>query len=84
MSKRKHPKDESLVLFGQQLAKIRKEKHLTQKQVACQLQVERSTYAYHEIGRTQLTLSCFVKIADAIGIPPQQLLEIYLQCRKEK
>ena len=84
MSKKKYSPDESQKVFGQHLAEIRKNNHLTQEQVAHQLQVNRSTYTYYETGKTQFTLSRFVKVAEAVGIPPLELFEVYLQHREEK
>jgi len=45
------------------IRKLRKERGLTQQQVAAQLNIERSTYAYYESGRTRLNLEIMVKLA---------------------
>jgi len=42
---------------------LRKEKGLTQQQVADCLGIERSTYAYYESGRTRLNADIIVKLA---------------------
>ena len=45
------------------IRKLRKEKGLTQQQVADVLQVDRSTYAYYESGRSKLSIDIIVKLA---------------------
>ena len=45
------------------IRKLRKEKHLTQQQVADYLGVDRSTYAYYESGRSRLSIDLMVKLA---------------------
>lgn len=84
MAKKKYSPDESQKDFGQHLAEIRKNNHLTQEQIARQLQVNRSTYTYYETGKTQFTLSRFVKVAEAVGVPPLELFKVYLQYQEEK
>ena len=43
--------------------KLREEKGLTQKQVADHLQIDRSTYAYYESGRTRINIDVMIKLA---------------------
>jgi len=45
------------------LRKLRKEKGLTQQQVADYLNLDRSTYAYYESGRTKASVDVIVKLA---------------------
>lgn len=45
------------------IRELRKERGLTQKQVAEYLQVDRSTYAYYESGRSKLSIDIMVKLA---------------------
>ena len=45
------------------IRKLRKEKGLTQRQVADYLQIDRSTYAYYESGRSKLNIDVVVKLA---------------------
>jgi len=45
------------------IRQLRKEKGLTQQQVADHLQIDRSTYAYYESGRTRLNIDVIVKLA---------------------
>ena len=42
---------------------LRKEKGLTQQQLADHLGIDRSTYAYYESGRTRLNIDVVVKLA---------------------
>jgi len=42
---------------------LRKERGLTQQQVADHLGIDRSTYAYYESGRTRLNIDVVVKLA---------------------
>lgn len=42
---------------------LRKERGLTQQQVADYLHLDRSTYAYYESGRTKLSIDVVVKLA---------------------
>ena len=43
--------------------KLRKEKDLTQQQLANHLGIDRSTYAYYESGRSKLSIDVVVKLA---------------------
>ena len=45
------------------IRKLRKERGLTQKQVADHLQIDRSTYAYYESGRTRINIDVIIKLA---------------------
>ncbi|MCL2494132.1 MAG: helix-turn-helix domain-containing protein [Oscillospiraceae bacterium] len=59
------------------IRRLRKERNLTQQQMADYLQIDRSTYAYYESGRTRLNIDFIVKLAHfykvsyatLIGIP---------------
>jgi len=42
---------------------LRKERGLTQQQLAAHLGIDRSTYAYYESGRTRLNIDVVVKLA---------------------
>ena len=45
------------------IRKLRKEKGLTQQQVADYLGIDRSTYTYYESGRSKLSIDIVVKLA---------------------
>ena len=47
----------------EKIRELRKAKGLTQEQVANQLNIDRSTYAYYESGRTRLNIDVVVKLA---------------------
>jgi len=65
------------------IRKLRKERNLTQQQVASHLGIDRSTYAYYESGRARInidvivTLAYFYKVSYAtlIGRPEPVLLD---------
>ena len=44
--------------------RLRKERGLTQQQVADHLQIDRSTYAYYESGRSRFNIDVLVGLAD--------------------
>jgi len=43
--------------------KLRKERNLTQQQVASYLEIDRSTYACYESGRTRTNIDVVIKLA---------------------
>ena len=45
------------------IRRLRKERNLTQQQLADYLGVDRSTYAYYESGRSKLNIDLMVKLA---------------------
>jgi len=45
------------------IRKLRRERNLTQREVAEYLGIERSTYAYYESGRSRLNIDIAVKLA---------------------
>ena len=45
------------------IRKLRRDRKLTQQQIADLLQIDRSTYAYYESGRTKLNIDIIVKLA---------------------
>ena len=47
----------------EKIRELRKENGLTQEQVANHLNIDRSTYAYYESGRTRLNIDVVVKLA---------------------
>jgi len=53
---------------------LRKEKGLTQRQVADHLQIDRSTYAYYESGRARINIDVIVKLAHFYQLPYAALL----------
>ena len=47
----------------ERIRELRKENSLTQQQVADYLQLDRSTYAYYESGRTRVSIDIMVQLA---------------------
>jgi DNA-binding XRE family transcriptional regulator len=66
--------------FGRALTAIRKEKGLTQEQVAFGAGVHRTYIAFLEGGRKQPSIDAVFKIASGLGLKPSELIarvEIY-------
>lgn len=55
--------------FSLILRQCRENSHLTQKQVAEALNVERSTYAYYETGTTHPSGTMIIKLAKIFNVP---------------
>ena len=51
------------------IRKLRRERNLTQQQVAEYLGIDRSTYAYYESGRSKLNIDLVVKLAQFYRVP---------------
>lgn len=60
--------------FGERLRKLRKNEDLTQEQIAKDLNIVRSTYAYYEIGRTYPDFSTLIRIAQLFNVSTDFLL----------
>ena len=69
--------DESLEQFlkhlGENIAFIRKEKGLSQIQLADEMDMERSNLRRIEAGRTNLTVATIYRICKALDIKPEEL-----------
>ena len=61
--------------FATQIRLLRKQMKLTQKDVADALQIERSTYAFYETGKTTPSLETLCKLSKVYGIPVDDLLK---------
>lgn len=62
-------------LIGQRLAKCRKEKHITQEQMAEHLDVSTAFISKIECGRTQINLERLVQICHFLEIEPSYILQ---------
>ena len=62
-------------LIGQRLAKCRKEKHITQEQLAEYLDVSTAFISRIECGRTQINLERLVQICHFLEIEPSYILQ---------
>jgi transcriptional regulator with XRE-family HTH domain len=60
--------------YSSPLQKLRKERGLTQQQVADFLHMDRSTYAYHEGGRTRANIDVLVELAHLYRVNLDDLL----------
>ena len=59
-----------------QLRTIRKASHLTQQQVADKLEMNRSTYAYYETGKTTPSIFTLMKLSQLFQVPIDYILNI--------
>lgn len=62
-------------IFGQTLRKLRKDRGMTQEQLAQRLHVTRQTVSYWENGRTQPDYGMLARIAAELGVPVAALLQ---------
>lgn len=60
--------------FFQNLRAVRKSANLTQADMAQELSLTRSAYAYYELGRVQPSLNTLVKICGILGVSSDSLL----------
>lgn len=58
-----------------QLRSIRKTCNLTQQQVADELEIDRSTYAYYETGKTTPSIFTLMKLAQLYQVSIDNILE---------
>lgn len=61
--------------LGKEITKIRKEKELSQENLAFDSNLDRTTIAQIEEGKTNLTIKTLLKIASCLDIKPWQLLK---------
>ena len=59
--------------FGENLRRLRKEKDVSQEQLAFDAQLDRSFVGQVERGERNLSLLNILRLAEALGIPPEQL-----------
>ena len=55
-------------MLASRLRLLRRERHMTQEQVASALTLQRSTYAYYETGRTMPKLGNLIRLAELFGV----------------
>ena len=65
---------EPMLLFGERLRALRKERGLTQQAVADQLQVDRTTYTKYEIGRVSPDPQGLARLAELFCVTVDTLL----------
>lgn len=61
--------------FGDRLRKLRKQMDMTQEQVAKNLNIVRSTYAYYETGKTCPDFTTVVRLAHLFNVTTDYLLD---------
>ncbi len=66
------PKPSSLL--AERLRCLRKQKGLTQTEIAHELHIHRSTYAYYETGKTAPDYNTLLFLCNAFGVPIEYLL----------
>lgn len=67
-------RDQRLVNFGNRIRAIRKEKNLSQEELAALANIDRSYMGHIERGEKNVTLTKIHQIADALEISPAALL----------
>ena len=67
---------ETVILLTKQLRHLRGYNAVTQREIADALCIERSTYAYYELGETQPSLLTLVKLARLYDVTTDYLLGI--------
>jgi len=60
--------------FGENLRRLRKAKGLSQEELAFEAQLDRSFVGQVERGERNLSLLNILRLAQALGLPPEQLL----------
>lgn len=68
-------RDQRLVNFGNRVRAIRKEKNLSQEELAALANIDRSYMGHIERGEKNVTLTKIYQIADALKIPPSILID---------
>jgi len=69
-----HAGDPTLVALGEAVRRVRTELEMSQEALALAAEVDRSYLGGIERGEHNLTLMNLVKIADAVGVRPSELL----------
>jgi transcriptional regulator with XRE-family HTH domain len=67
-------KDDLLVLFGEQLKNFRKERGISQEELAFRSELDRTYISGLECGKRNPTLKILVKLAASLNMKPSELL----------
>jgi transcriptional regulator with XRE-family HTH domain len=67
-------RDDLLVLFGEQLKNFRKERNISQEELAFQAELDRTYISGLECGKRNPTLKILVKLAVSLKMKPSELL----------
>ncbi len=65
-----------MVEFGDKLRKLRKERNLTQKQLASLIGVKNSVISFYEVGERTPSLEVMIKLSKALHVSTDTLLGI--------
>lgn len=84
MEKEEKTKKACLALFGESLRKLRSSAGYSQEALAERAEIDRSYLGAIERGENNVALINIVKIANALDIPPHQLLEVFTQPKDKK
>lgn len=61
-------------VFGEQLRKVRRDKGLTQQEIALRCKMSLRFYQDMEAGNKQPTITTLFKLCEAIGLAPDKLI----------
>ena len=67
-------RDDLLVLFGEQLKNFRKERNISQEELAFRAELDRTYISGIECGKRNPTLKILVKLAVSLNMKPSELL----------
>jgi len=70
----KDKSDDLLVLFGENLKKIRNERNISQEELAFEARLDRTYISGLECGKRNPTLKIIVRLANALNMEPSELL----------
>jgi len=70
------PTPDPLVLFGQRLVQLRKDRGWSQEQLALECGMARSYLGGVERGKRNIALLNICKLADALSVPPAEMLKL--------
>jgi len=68
-------KDDLLLLFGEQLKNFRKERNISQEELAFRAELDRTYISGLECGKRNPTLKILVKLAVSLDMSPSELLK---------
>ena len=60
--------------FAEKIKKLRNEKKITQKQIACNLGITERNYQHYEAGSKKPSFDGLIKLADFFNVPADYLL----------
>ena len=60
--------------IGQKIKKLRELKNFTQSHLASELGITQSAYSKMELGETEVSYSKLTKIADVLGVTPEEIM----------